>query len=247
ESPHADVGNRRTVPRVFTVGRTKRGPTGRGVCRQLHERAKALVLASVVEGNDEALVRKLRLKMKGRAAKRTYERCPAGAVGMNGPDAPVQIGAKPLVFQRAEHDAPILENHRVQGAGDVEVADHFHVAAVVIHDKQLEGDVEAHVIAMRHLKAVAVAGEHDLAARQRTGAQIANRIRLGGFTSLGRAVVPGPRGSTGVRGELLTGQADNLPGLDVDLVDVGRRSTITGSILQPLKEDVVDPLATEGN
>jgi hypothetical protein len=84
---------------------------------------------------------------------------------MNAPDAPVQVGAKALILQRAEHDAPVLEHHGVQGAGDVQVPDHFHVAAVVVHDEQLEGDVEPHVVPARHLEAVAVAGEHHRAPR----------------------------------------------------------------------------------
>src|SRR5262249_49404536 len=97
--------------------------------------AKAFVLSPIVEFHDDAFVRKLSLKMKSRAPKGTHDGAPVGAVGMNAPDAPIQIGAKTLIFQGTEHDAPILENHRMQGAADVEVADHFHVAAAAIHDK----------------------------------------------------------------------------------------------------------------
>src|SRR5262245_18754899 len=98
--------------------------------------------------------------MEGRAAKGADDGPPVGAVGMNAPDAPIEIVAKTLVFQGAEHDAAVLEHDRVQGAADIEVADHFHVAAVVVHDKELEGDAESHVVAARHLEAVAVAGEY---------------------------------------------------------------------------------------
>ncbi|MBI3823757.1 MAG: hypothetical protein HY289_13895 [Planctomycetes bacterium] len=100
-----------------------------------------------------------------------------GAVGMNAPDAPIEIGAKTLIFQGTEHDAPILESYRTQGARNVEVADHFHVAAVAIHDKQLEGNVESHVIAARHLEAIAIAGEHYLAARQGEPSSATSRLR----------------------------------------------------------------------
>src|SRR5690242_16682179 len=103
--------------------------------------------------------------MKGGAAVGTYDGAPVGAIGMNAPDAPIQIGAKSLILQGAEHDAAILERHRMESAGNVEMANHLHVAAVFIHDKELEGNRESHVVAARHLEAIAVAGEHDLAAR----------------------------------------------------------------------------------
>ena len=67
-------------------------------------------------------------KWKAEPPKALTIGAPVGAVGMDAPDAPVQIVAKALVFQRAEHDAPVLEDHRVQGAGDVQVADHFQNA-----------------------------------------------------------------------------------------------------------------------
>ncbi len=47
----------------------------------------------------------------------------------------------PCDLQRAEHDAAVLEDDRVQGAAEVEVADLLDVAAVVVHDEQLQGDL----------------------------------------------------------------------------------------------------------
>ena len=46
--------------------------------------------------------------------------------------------AQALRFQRAEHDPAVLQDHRVQGHAEVQVADLLDVAAVVVHDEQLQ-------------------------------------------------------------------------------------------------------------
>ena len=74
EAVHADVGDLPAVARVVAVRRPERRSAGRSLQRQLDERAKAFVLAAVVELRDDALIRKLGLEMEGRAAKGTDER-----------------------------------------------------------------------------------------------------------------------------------------------------------------------------
>ena len=56
------------------------------------------------------------------------DRVPVGAVGMDAPDAPGDAAVQALRFERAEHDPAVLEDDRVQGAADVEVADLLDVA-----------------------------------------------------------------------------------------------------------------------
>src|SRR5262249_13124984 len=53
ESSQADVGDVRTIARIVAVGRSKCGLAGWWTWRQFDKRAKALVLAPVVEGDDE--------------------------------------------------------------------------------------------------------------------------------------------------------------------------------------------------
>ena len=62
------------------------------------------------------------------------------AVGMDRPDAPQVMAAQALRFERAEHDPAVLEDDRVQGHAEVQVADALDVAAVVVHDEQLQGE-----------------------------------------------------------------------------------------------------------
>ena len=81
--------------------------------------------------------------------------------------------AQALRFERAEHDPAVLQDDRVQGHAEVQVADHLDVAAVVVHDEQLQRDVR---IAARRLEAVAVADEDHLAAGQRAGAEVEDAV-----------------------------------------------------------------------
>src|SRR5262245_56127736 len=111
--------------------------------------------------------------MKGRADKGTDDRIPVRPVGMNAPQAPRQRVALALVFERAEHDAPVAQHDGVQGRADIEMTDRFHVAAIIVHDKQLQVDVESIVGWPRRYETVAIAGEHDLAAWQRARAHVA--------------------------------------------------------------------------
>src|SRR5437016_4111643 len=102
-----------------------------------------------------------------RAVEGADDRFPARAVGVDAPDAPVDAAAQPLRLQRAEDDSAIGEHDRVQSAADVEMADLLDVAAVLVHDIELERILR---IASRRLDPIAVTGEDDLAARQRAGA-----------------------------------------------------------------------------
>ena len=50
------------------------------------------------------------------------------AVGMDAPEAPQDRVAQPLRFQRAEHDPAVLEDDRMQGHAEVQMADPLDVA-----------------------------------------------------------------------------------------------------------------------
>src|SRR5437763_2354225 len=81
---------------------------------------------------------------------------PVGAGGMDAPDAPQDRVVSALRFQRAEGNPAIPEDHRMQGAGDVQPAGLLYVGTVVVHHEQLQGNLR--IAARRHM-GVAVAGE----------------------------------------------------------------------------------------
>ena len=81
------------------------------------------------------------------------------------------MAAQPLRFERAEHDPAILEDDRVQGHAEVQMADALDVAAVVVHDEQLQGEGVGGVAGVGRLEGVAVADEDELAAGQRARAR----------------------------------------------------------------------------
>ena len=103
---------------------------------------------------------------------------------------------------------PSLRIDRVQGHAEVQMADHLDVAAVVVHDEQLQARLR---VALRRLEAVAVAGEDDLAAGQRARAQVEDAVVEVVLARLGRAEILRPVGGAGVRRELLMRQPDDLP------------------------------------
>src|SRR5262249_31407106 len=108
------------IARISIVSRSESRRVGWRLDRQFRERAKGFVLAAIVKAENDLFIRKLGLEMEGGFHKGAYERSPVTAVWMDAPEAPIQTGAKTsLVFQGTEHDAPILENHRMQGAADV--------------------------------------------------------------------------------------------------------------------------------
>lgn len=108
--------------------------------RHFHVGAKAVGAdAAIVGACDDIAIGELRLKMKGRGEKGADDRVPVGAVRMNAPQAPRQVVASALIFESAEHDPPVAQHNRVQRGANVQMADEFHIAAVVIHDKQLQG------------------------------------------------------------------------------------------------------------
>src|SRR6185437_9270999 len=96
-----------------------------------------------VDTGHDIPIRKLGLKMKGGADKGTDDRVPVGAVGMNAPQAPRQSIALALVLQAAEHHSAIAQHNGMQGTANVQMADRLHIATIVVHDKQLQVDVEA--------------------------------------------------------------------------------------------------------
>src|SRR5262249_189079 len=134
----------RRVGHAFLVSWTKAGCTLRRADRELVISAETEIVEVVVRLDDDALVGKLRLKMQrvSRAADvlgSTEERAPVGAIGMDGPDTPQVMAAQALRLQRAEHNPAVLEDDGVQGAPQVQVADAVHIAAILVHDVELEG------------------------------------------------------------------------------------------------------------
>src|SRR5205823_1737416 len=87
------------------------------------------------------------------------QRAPVAAVGMDGPESPQVMAAQSLRFQRAEHDAAILEDHRVERHAQVEIADALDVVAVVVHGEELQGEGIRRVTRIDRLERVAIADE----------------------------------------------------------------------------------------
>src|SRR5262249_16467465 len=133
-----------------------------------------------------------------------------------------------------EDDAAVLQDDRVEGLGDVEVADLLHVGAVVVHDEQLDGPLPT----AGRLQAVAVADEGDAAPRQRAGVHVVNAVPPGGAVPVPRLQGGGPR----VGRPLLPREADDLPRLHMDLVDVG-----AAGAADVVEVGVVDPPGVEGD
>src|SRR5262249_4351619 len=154
------------------------------------------------------------------------DRPPVGPVGVDAPDAPAGAVAQALRFERAEDDPAVLQDDRVQGAADVEVADLLDVRAVVVHDEQLHAQV---MPLPGRYQAGPVADDGDAAARQRTGVHVADGPAGGR-----------PAGAPGIGGPLLPRQALGLARLDVDLVDVG--TTLAAGVVEV---GVVDVLRVE--
>ena len=165
--------------------------------RELPEGAEAVRRAGLVVRLDhDAFVGELGLEMDGLAARRAEgagERTPVGAVGVNGPDAPLLVAAQALRFQRAEHHPAVLEGDGMEGAAEVHRPDQLDVAAVVVHDEQLHGGLG--LLADAAI-AIAIADEHDLAAGHGAGGQVVDAARmrfgpLGYDPGVGRALPGG--------------------------------------------------------
>jgi hypothetical protein len=164
--------------RVAFAARVAWAKSGRAVGRsqrKLHVRAEAAIVLIVIVLDDDAAIGELALEVEAvGVVKRADDRLPVRAVGMNAPDAPVDAAVQPLRLQRAEDDPPVGEHHRVQCAGHVQMADLFHVAAVVVHDVELQGVLR---VAARRFHRVAIRGEDNLAAGKRAGAEIVDAVR----------------------------------------------------------------------
>src|SRR5262249_3514386 len=144
--------------------------------RQLYVGAEAGIVLVVILFDNEAAVTELRLEVEavwGSAwIESANEWVPVSAVGMDRPNSPQDVAAPALRFERAIHDAAVLENDGVQRAGDIQMADLLEiggrvvvadVGVAVIHDEELQGDGR---IAAGGAEAVAIAGENELAAGQ---------------------------------------------------------------------------------
>jgi hypothetical protein len=123
-----------------------------------------------------------------------------------------------LRLEGAEQDAAVPEHDGVQRAADVEVADLFHVAAVLVHDEELVGDPR---IAARHLDLIARAREDHAAAGQGARAQVVDAPSRPPIC-IGRSGLGFVEGqAAGVGRRLLVRQPHCLSALDVDPVNVG--------------------------
>src|SRR5262249_35462287 len=144
--------------------RTESWVTLRSRDRELEIRAEAEVVEVVIRLNDDAPVGKLGLEMRGVCGavadlEGAEKRTPVRSIRMNGPDAPEVVAAQPLRFERAEHKPAVLQDDRVQGHAEVQVADALDIAAVVVHDKQLQCKRVRRVAGVDALEGVAVADE----------------------------------------------------------------------------------------
>ena len=116
---------------------------------------------------------------------------------MDRPDAPEDLAADALRFERAEHDPAIFEHDRVQRAGDVQMADLLEVRRVssspmlVSRSSMTKSCSAIGRVALRRAEAVAVAGERKPPAGQRTRAHVVDAV-------LDSAILP----SSGVRKSL---------------------------------------------
>src|SRR5438105_968151 len=97
------------------------------------------------------------------------------------------------------------------------MADALDVAAVIVHDKELQRVRQT----LGRAKGVAVAGKNDLAARQRTRPHVEDAVLDGVLALLRGAEVLRPLAGSCIGRELLLRQPNDLPALDVDAIDVG--------------------------
>ena len=225
----------------------------------LDERPEPAVVLVVILLDHDLAVAQLRLEVEavGRAAgvERADERVPAGAVRVDRPNAPQNVAAGTLRFERAVHDSAIAKHNRVQRPGEVVVADLLQIGGdrvvrqigvAVVHHEELQADRR---VALRGAEAVAVAGERDPPAGQRARPHVVHAVLEVRLTRLALAVVARPVRRARVRGELLVGELHNLLGFHVDFVDVAAllgRTPLVG-LLHVVKQNVVDPLTVEGD
>src|SRR6185369_8040953 len=125
--------------------------------------------------------------------ERAHQRTPARAVGIDAPESPQNVAAQSLRFERAEHDASVREHDRMQGARDVEMADLLDVLSQtivrVIHHEKLQCDGG---ITFRWLESIAVAGENNSSAGQRTCTHVEHSIVVMSAVRLRRSEIVRP-------------------------------------------------------
>src|SRR5438445_5604080 len=203
---------RRVASRPLTPAPLPRRGEGRSG-GQLDVGAEAAVVLIVILLDDDRAIGELRLEVEPvRCAARikgTDEWVPVGAVRMDRPDAPKNVTANALGFERAVHDSAVGEHNWVQCAGDVEMADLLEVGRVlvradalvtIIHNEELQGD---RWIPLGRTEAVAIAGEDDPAAGQWARAHVEDAILVMRFARLRRVEVFGPVRRSGIGRELL--------------------------------------------
>ena len=121
---------------------------------------------------------------------------------MDGPDAPEVMAAQALRLERAEHDPAVLQDDRVQGHAEVQVADALDVAAVVVHDEELQGQGVRRIAGVGALKALRSLTKTILPPGTGSRAEVVD--------APGRQRRLRPVGRAGVRREGLLGQLDDL-------------------------------------
>ena len=129
--------------------------------RDLEIGAEAAVVLIVVLLRDDVTVGELRLEVERvrRALawkQRREDRSPVGAVRMDAPQAPKDPYSQALRLQRAEQNSSVYQADGVQGHAEVEVPDQLDVAAVIVHDEQLE----RRPWVLRGREPVSIADEH---------------------------------------------------------------------------------------
>src|SRR2546425_8274417 len=150
--------------------------------------------------------------------ERAYQWRPTGAVRLNCPNAPGDVAAHALRFERAEHDPPIGQHDWVQRTGNIQVSNLFNISAKaivrIVHHEQLQCDRR---IPFRWPESVAVARKHNPATGQRTWAHVEYAVIEPGAVFARRAKVVRPIRRARVRRKRLVSEPDDAPRLDVHL------------------------------
>ena len=218
--------------------------------RESIERAEAVVIQVVVVNDDQIFIAELGHEVKGRRIlEGADQRRPLTAVGIDRPDGPQPPIAQSLAFIAREHDATIAQRHGMQGAIDRHGRDRRDVAAILVHDEELQRRIGE---ALGRRQAVAIAGESDPAAGQRTRAEIqdavAQSIEFRRWIQRIRLI---PMAGARIRRELPVRQALDHAVRQADAVDVGavqrQVSALRIDPRQIVEEAVVDPLGIKGN
>ena len=226
--------------------------TGR-IERVADEIPETVVVEVVVAGDDEVAAGHLGHEMMDEIGLgETREAVPSAAVGADDPERELAGVAQPVLLPAREGDAAVEEHLGVEGHGEVEMADLLDVGAVRVHREKLHHPLAAVELAGRD-EIVAVGGEDDPAAGRPGAAGVEHADPR---VVAARAAGDEAGAVAGVRGEGLGGEADELSGAQMQLVEIGPGPREIGTaVVAALRVDAGEvvipgeehPLAVEGD